>query len=1450
MMLVKVPMGKPVSPHGFVSYASDGTPTYLPLRSVSAKVYIVDVSARVVLTQIYHNSDSNNNQCASAQYIFPVPANGAVCAFTMQTADGRMVRGVVKEREQAEKEYKFAIAHNTFAGLVYEATPDIFVITMGAIPGGQDVQVTIMYITPLADSDLPGYDQIEFTLPTYIGIRYGPPPASLPRIHSSSQRLASHSSHSHSEKTMLDIAVHIQMPSEILEIVSCTHDIKVDAHTTRTDSRFGLSTSYTATVTLDASGSPPRLNRDFVLAIRAAQLGSPRCVAEVVKAPYSVHKAKSASSVAFALTFVPRLKLRASVSSSTLSSKLPHVQRQHEYIFLIDRSGSMAHSRIELAKEALTLFVKSLPSTVDGAGVRTTFNVFGFGSTCVRLWNTSRVYDEANVRAALDHVKSIDANLGGTEILHALRCVLQACNSAIPTSIFVLTDGEVYDVEAIFALVSSAVAQSTPTSQNISALSPSPAPLRFFTLGIGDSASTALCEGIARAGGGVCLMSRKEADVSAKCGRLLTAAESAALGVFSGGNGGVGLDLGTGSPSNSGGPKGQSGGTANCAGEIEIDWGHGRGKLLQAPTRISALHPENRFTAFAILEDVDVDADGIPDEVVLYQRGKDGKQSEVGRVNVCLVEDPMHTLSKGYEYGTRGANKNTPPLIHTMAAHRIIQQLEDGNIDTLHAVRGQTTNGIHSSRGTDERERRAEVVRLSERFQVASRWASFVAVEDTLHGDGDGNLGVDNKNNTGKVVANEDDNADDDDDDDDFYLDEEEEAHAHASKSRTVKLTSTANVSSTVQPNSNGNIHAKQHTNPIEHSGANPNATADTPDPSSIGGLYPKTDRPTRGDLNVKISGARSGGNPPRMTDTSTYAPYAQTRPHNTNNMFNAVANHSTIPASTSCPVPVSSTSVSPGTPKPLAGSGRGRASTAWNYPPWPDVDNTEQVNGGQIYVNSNANVSAQSRGFPSTTAINYGAGLNGEGAPSTNSGAMGRPLGLRRSHTRITSASALPRHDVLPASSTMNTTAKVSSSTDTRGTMQIPSHFVNAFRPPGPPTGSAPPATSNPCAGQNSVSNTAGQMHAKGSIYFLDTISTIDEDNRGFAKNDAEVSSTQTSVGHVDGPRDVPQNTVLPPVDMHYKVVQSAAPPPVGRDACLDNAHAAAAGCHVHMRMPGAYPYSHGCCPCLCFCCCCCSHRHCHHHHHHHNYSHVEPQSTCPPPPPPPPIHNPTPAPAPIPQPSHLDAPRHSSVPVRGGRLGARPQSVMYELETAVCIPSFLDSVSGTAVLGTVDKEDEERDNEDAPLLFVPTFASKTGVYRASNTKQGDNEDESGTARAPIIAAANMQRFDGSFVLDAQLHVLMGNSRRNVSLERLREAIPARLKERVGANVHEAETVWATVLVAAYLKKSLPQEKEVWIGLWDKAAAYVEGKVGRTASQGLEGLSFARLVLEASRLV
>lgn len=78
--------------------------------------------------------------------------------------------------------------------------------------------------------------------------------------------------------------------------------------------------------------------------------------------------------------------------------KLPPVASQ-EYIFLVDRSGSMEGDRIRTARRCLTLLLRSLPAR------GTLFNIFSFGNICDSLWGRSMEYNEQTLAEAVSYLK-------------------------------------------------------------------------------------------------------------------------------------------------------------------------------------------------------------------------------------------------------------------------------------------------------------------------------------------------------------------------------------------------------------------------------------------------------------------------------------------------------------------------------------------------------------------------------------------------------------------------------------------------------------------------------------------------------------------------------------------------------------------------------------------------------------------------------------------------------------------------------------------------------------------------------------------------------------------------------------------------------------------------------------------------------------------------------------
>ena len=118
--------------------------------------------------------------------------------------------------------------------------------------------------------------------------------------------------------------------------------------------------------------------------------------------------------------------------------------KKAEFVFVVDRSGSMSGSRIDAAKEALLLLLKSLP-------VGCNFNVVSFGSQFQSLFGDgSRPYSKETLDQALELQGTMSADMGGTEILRPLKEVFaKAPAPGMPRQVFLITDGEVSNTDQV-----------------------------------------------------------------------------------------------------------------------------------------------------------------------------------------------------------------------------------------------------------------------------------------------------------------------------------------------------------------------------------------------------------------------------------------------------------------------------------------------------------------------------------------------------------------------------------------------------------------------------------------------------------------------------------------------------------------------------------------------------------------------------------------------------------------------------------------------------------------------------------------------------------------------------------------------------------------------------------------------------------------------------------------
>lgn len=153
------------------------------------------------------------------------------------------------------------------------------------------------------------------------------------------------------------------------------------------------------------------------------------------------------------------------------------MQERKTVVFLVDCSGSMQGDSIAEARRAVELCLRTLQP-----GDR--FQVVRFGSDCRPMTNEPVVFSQASLDTAVGQVRTIEADLGGTEILEALKKIEKMTGDG-SFSLLVMTDGAVSNEDEVLAWAGRLHSRC-----------------RVFAFGIGAGSSEYLVRGIARRGGG------------------------------------------------------------------------------------------------------------------------------------------------------------------------------------------------------------------------------------------------------------------------------------------------------------------------------------------------------------------------------------------------------------------------------------------------------------------------------------------------------------------------------------------------------------------------------------------------------------------------------------------------------------------------------------------------------------------------------------------------------------------------------------------------------------------------------------------------------------------------------------------------------------------------------------------------------------------------------------
>jgi Ca-activated chloride channel family protein len=415
----------------------------VPLKHTSVTGNIDGYIASVDVTQQFQNPYSSKIE---AVYVFPLPENAAVNEFVM-TVGERKIRGIIREREQAEKIYNEARSQGHVASLLTEERPNVFTQKVANIEPGKQIDINIRYFNTLRYDD----GAYEFVFPMVVGPRYNPPATtdvidSVARgAHNASGQNTEVQYLAPNERSGHDVSVSLNIKAGVnIENVRCVNhsvDIKESSESERQ-------------ITLSPSDSIP--NKDFVLRYKVA--------GEQIKTAMMTHKDDHGQY--FTMMLYPPAELK-------------QVQRSPmEMVFVLDCSGSMNGRPLDQARAAVTHALQKLIP-------RDTFQIIDFSNTASQLGPAPINATPENLRNGLAYLASLNGR-GGTEMIEGLKAALDfPHDEGRYRVVSFMTDGYIgNDADILHA-----VAQKTGDS-------------RIFSFGVGQSPNRYLMDRMALLGRG------------------------------------------------------------------------------------------------------------------------------------------------------------------------------------------------------------------------------------------------------------------------------------------------------------------------------------------------------------------------------------------------------------------------------------------------------------------------------------------------------------------------------------------------------------------------------------------------------------------------------------------------------------------------------------------------------------------------------------------------------------------------------------------------------------------------------------------------------------------------------------------------------------------------------------------------------------------------------------
>lgn len=415
----------------------------IPLKHTDIKASIAGYIAAVDVTQQYHNPFDTKIE---AVYVFPLPQNAAINEFVMTIGD-RKIRGIIREREEAEKIYQQAKRQGYTASLLTQERPNIFTQSVANIAPGKQIDINIRYYHTLAYAD--GW--YEWVFPMVVGPRFNPPGSTdgVGAVGRGDRGLSGQPTEIEylkpDERSGHDISLAVQLDAGVkLENVACTSHV----------SAIHRQGENGASVVLSDADSIP--NKDFILRYQVAGQQSKSGLVTF----------KDERGGYFALMLYPPSDL-ASLS-----------RRPVEMVFTVDVSGSMSGRPIEQARAAMRVAMENMRAD-------DTLQVIQFASDASKLFDMPQPATPENIDRARAWIEQMHSG-GGTMMIEGIRASLNFLHDRNRVRLVsFLTDGYIGNEREILGEI----------HNNIG-------PARIFSFGVGSSVNRYLMEHMAKIGQG------------------------------------------------------------------------------------------------------------------------------------------------------------------------------------------------------------------------------------------------------------------------------------------------------------------------------------------------------------------------------------------------------------------------------------------------------------------------------------------------------------------------------------------------------------------------------------------------------------------------------------------------------------------------------------------------------------------------------------------------------------------------------------------------------------------------------------------------------------------------------------------------------------------------------------------------------------------------------------